>query len=212
VARHLELYSTRTDLKTPGDRARAAFALVSGWLAEGKKLLDAMNGIDPKQALLDKQGPGKHPGWLLIVGADERTRYVAQIKTLNGQRIIECQRAHKEWSPDGPADPATVESIKLHRMQLGDGTVPIRGAVPDWGTREAVVCVGERDFGALENLGLRTFPSLHAMLPWLNLVHRWTVAFLTDKKAGKAKIWGRPLPDVTVGNWKIPVEGATRKP
>jgi hypothetical protein len=122
VARHLEAYSTRRELKTPGDRARAAFRLVSSWLAEGKKPLDAVNALDPKRALLDRQGFGAHPGWLLLVGADDRTRHVARIRTQDGQRLIDCRCAHEDGSPEGDLDPARVDSVRRRRLQLGDGT------------------------------------------------------------------------------------------
>jgi pimeloyl-ACP methyl ester carboxylesterase len=210
VAEHLRVYSRREDLEEPGaaaKRAQAAFALVSDWLAAGREMLASINSLQPKQALLDNLGPG-HPGWLLVVGADERTRHEAQFVVRNGQRVIECRREQDEWSPKGDADPATNDAHRKLRLKLGDGTVPLRGAVPDWASREAVVCVGERDFGDFENFLLRKLPSLHSVLPWMNLVHRWLVAFLKDKQAGKARIWGRPLPDVRWSDWRSPVAGA----
>jgi hypothetical protein len=102
--------------------------------------------------------------------------------------------------------------VRERRLKLGDGTVPLKGAVPDWATREAVVCVAERDFGTLENFPLRKLPTLHSILPWMNMVHRWIVAFLRDKKAGKARIFGRPLPDVRWTDWKSPVAGVELRP
>jgi len=102
--------------------------------------------------------------------------------------------------------------LREFRFRLGDGVVPLRGAVPKWTARERVVCVAERDFGGfcgLEDVLLRKFTSLHVALPLMNLAQRWVMSFLKGRRWGE--LWGRPLPDVGKKDWRPPVEGVEAK-
>jgi hypothetical protein len=211
LAEHLRLFSRNPDFANPAVRAQGAFAQLTRWLEQGRKLMRTIGNLDPKEVLLDKEGPGAHPGWLLLVGLDEPTRYQAQLGVAAGERVFHFKKQSRGFEP-GAGDPADSAETRALRNTLGDGTVPVRGAVPAWADRERVVGLARRDFGSFENLLLRGFTSLHSVLPWLNLVHRWVVAFLKDKQAGKADVWGRPLPDVRRPDWKSPVGGARLKP
>jgi pimeloyl-ACP methyl ester carboxylesterase len=211
LAEHLRIYSRDPQFQDPAKRAQAAFATLSAWLAEGKKVQAAVNGLDPKAVLLDNTGPGRHPGWLVLTGVDEPTKYQAALRVANGERVFEFRQEKDGYDPDGDDDPAVVRPLVDTRSRLGDGTVAIRGAIPDWADRDRVVAMARRDFGKLENLPLKGFASLHAILPWLNLVHRWIIAFFKDKDAGKAKITARPLFDVAQPAWQSPVVGAALK-
>src|SRR5262249_24018613 len=137
--------------------------------------------------------------------------YQAFLKVVAGERVFDFKEEEDGFDPESDADPAESPALAELRSRLGDGTVAIRGAVPDWADRERVVCLARRDFGAFENFPLEGFASLHAVLPWLNLVHRWIIAFFKNKDAGKAKIWGRPLFDVRRSAWSSPVAGAAVK-
>jgi pimeloyl-ACP methyl ester carboxylesterase len=211
LAEHLRLYSRDPQFQDAAKRAQAAFATLSAWLAEGKKVQAAVNELDPKAALLDNAGAGRHPGWLVLTGLDDPTKYQAALRVVGGERVFEFRQEKSGYDPDGDDDPAVVPALVEARSRLGDGTVAIRGAIPDWADRERVICMARRDFGKLENFPLKGFASLHAILPWLNLVHRWIIAFFKDKQAGKAKISGRPLFDIARPDWRSPVLGAVPK-
>jgi hypothetical protein len=121
-------------------------------------------------------------------------------------------RSRKEWDflvaesdYDGGANPAA--SLEF-RLRLGDGVVPLSGAVPKWVDRRRVVCVAERDFGGpfnLEDVLARKVTSLHVTLPLMNLVQRWVLSFLKGRRWGD--VWGRPLPDVRAADWLPPLPG-----
>lgn len=211
LAEHLRLFSRDPQFTDPAKRTQQAFRTLTAWLKQGEALLKALNTVDPKAALLDNAGAGRHPGWLVIVGQDERTRWQGFLTMKNGERIFGFEKEQDGFDPAGHDDPATVETLVRFRSRLGDGTVPILSAVPDWADRERVVTLARRDFGTLENWPLRGFPTFHSVLPWLNQAHRWIISFLLDKQAGKREIVGRPLYDVTRPAWQSPVTGAVIK-
>ena len=143
------------------------------------------------------------------MGIDERTRFAAGVSERTdpdaGRTCKEFDFLIGECDYEGSPRPA---GFRDARLRLGDGVVPLSGAVPKWMRRELVVCVAERDFGGLfnvEDLFLRKFASLHCALPLMNLAQRWVVSFLKGRRWGE--LWGRPLPDVAKGDWRSPVDG-----
>jgi pimeloyl-ACP methyl ester carboxylesterase len=185
----------------------AALQLLLGRLASCQELHRSVDGLRPDDLLLDRDG------WLPIVGIDEKTRFAAGLSLRTDPTT---GRTRKEWDflisesgYDGTKTPAAYEQF---RLRLGDGVVPLRGAVPDWIARERVVCVAERDFGGpfgLEDLLMRKFTSLHVTLPLMNLAQRWVLSFLKGRRWGE--VWGRPLPDVKAKDWQPPVLGVGTK-
>lgn len=212
LAAHLRVHSRDPQYQDPAKAAQQAFRQLSLWLQRGEELLSTVNSVDPRATLLDAAGPGKHPGWLVLVGLDEPTRWKGYLTLKKGERIFGFEKDDDGFEPAGHGDPATAPALVERRSRLGDGTVPIRSSIPDWADREAVVGLARRDFGTLENWPLRGFPTLHAVLPWLNQAHRWITAFLLDKKAGKREILARPVHDVARPRWRPPVDGARLKP
>lgn len=212
LAESIRQFTTDEALAKPGpdgDRLRraAALKLLGTRLQACRDLHTPIDGLRPDDVLLDRNG------WLPLVGIDEKTRFAAglSVRTDPG-----TGRTHREWDfliadagYDGSDKPA---SYREFRLRLGDGVVPLRGAVPAWMSRERVVCVAERDFGGpfgLENILVRKFTSLHVALPLMNLVQRWVLSFLKGRRWGE--VWGRPLPDVKPSDWQPPVAGVGRK-
>lgn len=208
IADSIRRHATRPVLReagAAGDAARlpAARALLETRLAACRELHSLVDALRPSELLLELDG------WLPIVGIDEKTRFAAGLSVRTDPAT---GRARKEWDfliadsdYDGGRDPASVREL---RLRLGDGVVPLRGAVPRWAERTRVVCVAERDFGGpvgLEDVLLRKFTSLHCALPLMNLAQRWVLSFLKGRRWGE--VWGRPLPDVDPAGWRPPVPG-----
>ena len=210
IAESMRRHATRAELRRVGPageavRQGAASKLLETRLRSCRELHTLIDGMDPDRVLLE---PG---GWLPIVGIDEKTRFAAGLSTRTDPTT---QRTRKEWDfliadsdYGGSNNPW---SFREARLRLGDGVVPLRGAVPKWmaKSRERVVCVAERDFGGLlglEDALVRKCTSLHATLPLMSLTQRWVVSFLKGRRWGE--VWGRPLPDVRATDWRPPVQG-----
>lgn len=198
VADFIKTHSTDPKHSTAEQRMKSAWKYLRDRLDDGRSFLESVNSDDPTAALAE-QGQ-----WLLIVGLDERTAY--RVRLSDGGRFA-FDAEEKEYRGEG-GPPANVDGW---RGNLGDGTVPLDGAVPEWADRHSIVGVAERDFGGFlgfgENLPLRKGMSLHASLPLMNLVQRWTISFLRGSKWGD--LWGRPLPGLPIKDWTSPVPGGS---
>jgi len=212
IAESLRQYTTDPTLAAPGPgadlmRQAAAVKLLARRLQACRDLHTLIDGLKPDDVLLDKNG------WLPLVGMDEATRFAAGLSVVTDAVTSKTRR---EWDfliaesgYDGSKDPAAAQEF---RLRLGDGVVPLRGAVPPWMPRERVVCVAERDFQGflgLEDIMVRKFTSLHVTLPVMNLAQRWVLSFLKGRRWGD--VWGRPLPDVKPAAWQPPIPGVDRK-
>ena len=208
IALSIRESTTRTELAAAGAladsrRLTAATTLLDKRLQACRELHVLIDDLDPDEVLLERNG------WLPLVGIDERTRFAAGVSERTdpntGRTCKEFDFLIGECDYEGSPRPA---GFRDARLRLGDGVVPLSGAVPKWMRRELVVCVAERDFGGLfnvEDLFLRKFASLHCALPLMNLAQRWVVSFLKGRRWGE--LWGRPLPDVAKGDWRSPVDG-----
>jgi pimeloyl-ACP methyl ester carboxylesterase len=200
--------TTRPELFAAGAEGEArcqaaALELLARRLQSCRDLHRLIDELDPDQLLLEPNG------WLPLVGIDEATRFAAGLSVRTdpntGSSRKEFDFLSAEGGYDGSRKPA---EFREFRLRLGDGVVPLQGAVPRWVRREAVACVAERDFGGLlklEDILLRKFTSLHVSLPLMNLVQRWVMSFLKGRRWGD--VWGRPLPDVKKEDWRPPVQG-----
>ncbi len=212
IALSIQESTTRAELAAVGAvadsrRLTAAVTLLDKRLKACRDLHLLIDDLDPDDVLLEENG------WLPVVGIDEKTRFAAG---LSERTDPNTQRTRKEFDfliadsdYDGTSRPAEFRDA---RLRLGDGVVPLHGAVPKWMKRERVVCVAERDFGGLFNLEdifLRKFTSLHCALPLMNLAQRWVLSFLKGRRWGE--LWGRPLPDVAKNDWRSPVQGVEAK-
>ncbi len=213
IALSIRQSSTRKELaaaSAAGDalRAVAARQLLAKRLQSCRELHQQIDAIDPDELLLEPNG------WLPLVAIDKVTRFAAGVSertdpnTGSTRREFDFLAGEADYA-GGQRNPAR---FRDERLRLGDGVVPVLGAVPKWVKREHVVCVAERDFGGFfttEDILVRKFTSLHVTLPLMSLAQRWVMSFLKGKRWGE--IWGRPLPDVSKADWRSPVEGVEVK-
>ena len=193
--------------KSAAARNEEARQFLAERLAAARDFLALVNGLKPAKALLEP-ADGGHPGWLVLVGLDEKTRYQARIETTAKGNRFSFDAEEEEYRGDDKGK--TADEVRAWRLRLGDGVVPIAGALPRWVDRASVVGVVEKDFGGFlgfgENFPLRKAVSLHVALPLMNLVQRWIVSFFRGRRWGD--LWGRPLPDVPRNDWQSPVPKA----
>jgi pimeloyl-ACP methyl ester carboxylesterase len=210
IALSIQQSSTRPDLSAVGAvgdalRATTARRLLDRRLESCRDLHQDIDGLDPDELLLERNG------WLPLVGIDRKTRFAAAVSDRTDPNTGRTKREFDflVGERDYEGEERTPASFRDLRLRLGDGVVPIHGAVPRWIKRECVVCVAERDFRGLldfQEMLVRKFTSLHVTLPLMNLVQRWVMSFLKGERWGE--IWGRPLPDVAKREWRSPVAGA----
>jgi len=137
--------------------------------------------------------------WLCIAGVDQTTRHQLRIERENGTPdfALDSSRRENRFRDPGPAE----------RHKTGDGTVPLRGALPPFIPLNEILSVTPDDFGYWE-LGdqiLKGPVGLHGLLPKMNLINRLAAAFLTGKK--RRGTWGRAVPSVQSEDWQPPVPG-----
>jgi hypothetical protein len=179
------------DKKNTAAQAQKLFAaLLAQAGAHGQKL----EGFKLKDANLTTDD------WLCIAGADRATRVRAIVEKVAGgnQFTLDERCVGDQWS----AQDAT------QRWNTGDGTVPLRAAVPPFLGAENLVCVRPQDY-ALFELGDRALASelalgFHGALPNMDLVHRLIARHFLDQKDKRANTWGLPAPGVS--QWQPPID------
>lgn len=138
--------------------------------------------------------------WLAIVGAGDRTRVGLRVRRDDdGAPRFDLRSAERrnEWHSDEDA----------LRLNSGDGTVPLEGAVASFLGESRLICVTRRDFGywELKDRALTRFTGLHGLLPTMNMVQRMILRFLLGKDDPYGNTWGRPFPGVAMGEWQPPL-------
>jgi hypothetical protein len=156
-------------------------ALLQSHLARARALVEAVNGLDPRRALA-----GGLDDWLAIAGLGERTH-----QTVHLTRDRRGPRFEFVEPPAGEVDLAS----------SGDGTVPFRGACPDFMPRSRLACVRSKElsFWEIRDRVLVEFAGLHAFLPKMNLVQRMAIRFLNDDYRGRCAAC--PAPGVVTPRW-----------
>jgi pimeloyl-ACP methyl ester carboxylesterase len=136
--------------------------------------------------------------WLAVAGADSETRVQVRIKYVNDipQFVFSSGDRKNLWEDDDA-------NIK---METGDGTVPLRGAIPRFLKRDNIVVATPDDFGYWEfqDKLVSKASGFHGMLPNMDMMHRLIVRFFKDRLDNNSNTWGRPLPGVT--QWQPPLE------
>ena len=138
--------------------------------------------------------------WLAIAGADDETRVGLRVRRSDdGAPRFDLRSAERrnQWDSDEDA----------LRLDSGDGTVPLEGAVAPFLDASRLVCVTPDDFGywELKDRTLTRFTGLHGLLPTMNMVHRMILRFLLGKDDPYGNTWGRRFPGVAVGEWQPPL-------
>jgi len=191
----IEQYIRLHGLK-PGDRKEQARALFSGFLAQAKAARQRQNGFNLTTADLSDER------WLCIAGVDSETRVKIAIDKSGRSPQFEFRNRHRQnnWHDD----------IVARRVETGDGTVPLLGALPPFLPRERLVCVSPDDFGYWEvaDKALAATAGFHGILPNMNMLHRLLVRFLRNETDPRGNTWGRPFPGVSA--WNPPLRGKLR--
>jgi len=143
-----------------------------------------------KRLKLDKCGL-KPEDWLAVIGVGERTRQ-SLVRTTENRRI------RFDVEDDPPKDDEALS---------GDGTVPVRGAMPPFLSAESVVAVrrGHIEWFEMADQALLRSVGLHAILTNINLVQRLVIRHFWQDFAGN--VTGDPAPGVQRSKWKPPIKG-----
>jgi len=158
----------------------SAAAMLESHLQRARDLVTVVNELEPRRALA-----GGLDDWLAIVGLGERTHQSVRLTR---------DRRGPRFEFVAPADASTP-------ALSGDGTVPFRGACPDFMPVKRLACVTTRElsFWEIRDRVLVEFAGMHAFLPKMNLVQRLVLRFLNDDYRGRTE--GRPAPGVTSPQW-----------
>jgi len=189
---YIRLYGLKRQEKSP-DRAAALFEALLSAAAVHRTRIESFTlgsaGISASE-------------WMCIVGVDRSTRVKVKIETAAGknQFTIDDSCTENAWNDDN-AD---------HRWNTGDGTVPLRGAIPPFLDPNNVICVRPKDFGwrEIEDSAFSTekLVGFHGSLPNMDLVHRLIVRHFREQRDKRSNTWGLPLPGVTKWDPPIPLD------
>jgi pimeloyl-ACP methyl ester carboxylesterase len=168
-----------------------------------KKYLDAawdhrerVRAVDLSESL-----PEGAEGWLAILGIGASTQVRIENTKIDQNiyrfRVLEDENA---WSDDN-----------LDSTETGDGTVPFKGALPQFLEKEKLICVCPKDFSRWEirDRFLAKMSGFHGFLPAVNLVQRIVIRFLREDYTGH--VWGWKPPTVDLSKWSPP-EWLEKKP
>lgn len=183
----------------PKNAKQQAADIFAKMLENAKNFRDKTNGLDLKKCGLDLDD------WLCVVGVDSTTRVRLSVQGTAAKPDFSFNSSDRQngW---GNPDKATAE-------MTGDGTVPFRGALPEFLPREKLVCVSPDDFGywEIQDRVVTSVAGFHGILPNMDMLHRLIVKFFTNRKDAHGNIWGRRAPGVTKDQWIPPITGLTDK-
>jgi hypothetical protein len=142
--------------------------MLESHLQRARELVTAVNELEPRRALA-----GGLDDWLAVVGLGERTH--------QSLRLTRDRRGPRFEFVDPPD--ASTPALS------GDGTVPFRGACPDFMPSKRLACVTTRElsFWEIRDRVLVEFAGMHAFLPKMNLVQRLVLRFLNDDYRGRTE-------------------------
>jgi hypothetical protein len=135
--------------------------------------------------------------WLAVAGADSETRVQVKIKYENNSPVFVFSSSDRknEWE----------NGDTQKQYETGDGTVPLKGAIPKFLKRENIVVTIPDDFGYWEfqDKLVSKASGFHGMLPNMDMLHRLIVRFFKDAPDYNNNTWGRPLPGIS--EWQPPL-------
>jgi pimeloyl-ACP methyl ester carboxylesterase len=179
---------------TIAGRRDSAHAVFGGILRQARDFINGVTTLSLSDAGLDTDR------WLCIAGVDADTRVRLPISDARGKPVFELASEDRRngWRRPGEVD----------RMHTGDGTVPLRGAMPAFIPVERLLCLRPRDFGYWElgDRALHRVAGFHGAMPTMNIVHRLAAAFLLAEPNRKGLFASRP-PGVAEGEWNPPLPG-----
>jgi pimeloyl-ACP methyl ester carboxylesterase len=185
--------------REPKGRREQAEALLAALIAEAARHRRRVER-------LDLAGAGFAPSdWMGVVGVGRETRVRVRIRDVGDYSLLHLTDRDRldQWRVAGGDAELT-----------GDGTVPYRGAEPQFLPVESLVCVAPEDFGAWELRDLLLAADFaggfHGVLPKMNLIHRLVTSHFEG--APRKGCWGRPSPALAdPARWTPPIAGLPRR-
>lgn len=197
VVGSIEDYIEKRKLVAPDEGASSVF---ESMLCRGRSHRRRISDLQLSCINLNKEN------WLAIVGVDAETRIGLDVeRDCNGDGLrlkLDSTKRQNNWDSKDNQD----------RLNTGDGTVPLRGAVPNFLDENQLVCVTPDDFGYWEfrDKALTRLSGLHGILPNMNMLQKLVIRFITGKhNKYRDNTWGRRFPGVY--SWNPPVSDLKEK-
>lgn len=179
---------------TGGDDAEKANLLFSGFLQSARE-----HRLRIWKWKLETAGL-KSEDWLCIAGVNSTTRVGVKIDRNQQGLFFDFNRNDRknEW-PQPESD---------RQMLTGDGTVPLRSAIPGFLDPANIVCLSPDDFGywEIQDRATEKLAGFHGLLPNMNVIHRLIVRHFTGRADRYRNTWGRSLPGIGMTQWKPPFD------
>lgn len=198
IAQYIKRWEPTTDDDTAHSDAQLAFEAMLCEASSHRARISEFK-LDPEDPE-DQETVGlKKSDWLAVIGVDAETRVGLRVgrHQKGGPRfLLKSSERKNEWDSED----------KDKRFDTGDGTVPLRGAIPKFLCPSNLVCVAPRDFGYWElrdRIGSQ-LAGFHGMIPNMNMLHRLISRFLTGASDEYESTWGRRLPGVET--WDPPLK------
>ncbi len=170
-----------------------------------KRMLDAAREhrrITNNPRLLQRAGLTPND-WLCIAGVDEKTR-VRAIGKRHGEWTrydLDSMEKRNRWSASKDDE---------QRKETGDGTVPLRAAIPGFLDEANIVCITDDDIPWIRGMGDRALEAgigLHGSLPAMGMAQRLILSHLKLQNGKRGLPFGRVrgsrIPGVE--NWNPPI-------
>lgn len=189
IQEYVRLHSVTA--RTKAEQKAMAERIFTRLLDEARRHRDRVEKLS-----LDKAGLTAK-AWLCVVGVDEATATDFAVQGTPGKRWFDLSERFErnDWDAQNPEQ----------RWATGDGTVPLRGALPSFLAPEQIVAVSHRDFSffELKDRGANVALGLHANVANMNVVQRMLVAHFTGRRFRSGSLVGRRLPGVK--RWDLPI-------
>jgi len=175
------------------DTAKQASELFSGLLQTAKAHRQRINDLNLNNAGLTPDE------WLCIVGVDATTRVRLEVKMGTSGVYFNFSSSDRanNWNENVPDE---------QKMLTGDGTVPLKAAIPEFLELKNIVCLSPDDFGYWELLNKATvkLAGFHGLMSNMNVIHRLIVRHFTGRPDAYKNTWGRSLPGIGEQQWEPP--------
>ncbi len=186
---------------TPQNAATQAPDLFKALLTKARQHRTRIEGLKLASAGLSEKD------WLCVAGVDSETRVRLRINRDSANKIAFDLSSEERLNQWGDTDPSK-------RVNTGDGTVPLLGAIPGFLPLNSLVCIRPGDFSYYEagDIALAKFAGFHGILPNMDMLQRMVVCHLKGNPSAKG-IWGRPMPNLPAGTaWNPPIANLTNQP
>ncbi|HPS63270.1 MAG TPA: alpha/beta hydrolase [Bacteroidales bacterium] len=151
---------------------------------------------------LDLAAAGLSPSdWLCVAGVDSVTRVGVEVSRDSKGFFFNFNGADRanNWNQ---------KVTNEEKLLTGDGTVPLKAAIPPFLKPEHVVCLSPDDFGywELKDRAAVNLAGFHGLMANMNVIHRLIVRHFTGAPDAYKNTWGRALPGVDPAKWAPPFD------